>query len=43
MGRDHGGQNLWDTGFNPQPGQRLNFGRPSFATSSVDRGVKSLV
>ena len=30
-------------GFNSQPGQGLNFGRPSFATPSVDRDVKSLV
>ena len=30
-------------GFNPQPGRGLNFGRPSFATPSVDRDVKSLV
>ena len=31
-------------GFNPRPGQGLNFGRPSFATpSTVDTGVKPLV
>ena len=30
-------------GFNPWPGQGLNFGRPSYATPSVDRGVKLLV
>ena len=30
-------------GFNPRPGRGLNFGRPSFATPSVDRGVKPLV
>ena len=30
-------------GFNPRPGRRLNFGRPSFATLSVDRDVKPLV
>ena len=29
--------------FNPRPGQGLNFGRPSFATPSVDRDVKPLV
>ena len=27
-------------GFNPRPGRGLNFGRPSFATPSVDRDVK---
>ena len=27
-------------GFNPWPCRGLNFGRPSFATSSVDRDVK---
>ena len=26
-------------GFNPRPGRGLNFGRPSFATPSVDRDV----
>ena len=26
--------------FNPRPGRELNFGRPSFATPSVDRDVK---
>ena len=30
-------------GFNPRPGRWLNFGRPSFATPSVDRDVKPLV
>ena len=30
-------------GFNPRPGRGLNFGRPSFATPSVDRDVMSLV
>ena len=30
-------------GFNPPPGRGLNFGRPSFATPSVDRDVKPLV
>ena len=30
-------------GFNPRPGRELNFGRPSFATPSVDRDVKPLV
>ena len=30
-------------GFNPRPGRGLNFGRPSFATPSVDREVKPLV
>ena len=30
-------------GFNPRPGRGLNFGRPSFATPSVDRDVKPLV
>ena len=30
-------------GFNPRPGRELNFGRPSFATPSVDRDVKLLV
>ena len=30
-------------GFNPWPGRGLNFGRPSFATPSVDRDVKPLV
>ena len=29
--------------FNPRPGRGLNFGRPSFATPSVDRDVKPLV
>ena len=29
--------------FKPQLGRELNFGRPSFATPSVDRGVKPLV
>ena len=31
------------TGLNPQPGRGLNFGRPSFATPSVDRDVKPFV
>ena len=31
------------SGFNPRPGGGLNFERPSFATPSVDRGVKPLV
>ena len=30
-------------GFNPRPGQGLNFGQPSFATPSVDRDVMPLV
>ena len=30
-------------GFNPRPGRGLNFGRPSFATPSVDRDVKPLL
>ena len=30
-------------GFNPRPGRGLNFGRPSFATPLVDRGVNPLV
>ena len=30
-------------GFNSRPGRGLNFGRPSFATPSVDRGVKPLL
>ena len=30
-------------GFNPWPGRGLNFGRPSFATLSVDKDVKQLV
>ena len=30
-------------GFNSRPGRGLNFGRPSFATPSMDRGVKPLV
>ena len=30
-------------GFNLRPGRGLNFGRPSFATLSVDRDVKPLV
>ena len=30
-------------GFKPRPGRELNFGRPSFATPSVDRDVKPLV
>ena len=30
-------------GFKPRPGRGLNFGRPSFATPSVDRDVKLLV
>ena len=35
---------LWGPGFNQaRPGQGLNFGRPSFATPSVDRDVKPLV
>ena len=29
--------------FNPQSGRGLSFGRPSFATPSVDRDVKQLV
>ena len=29
-------------GFNPRPGRGLNFGRPSFVTTSVDRDVKPL-
>ena len=29
--------------FNPRPGRGLNFGKPSFATPSVDRDVKPLV
>ena len=29
--------------FKPRPGRGLNFGRPSFATPSVDRDVKPLV
>ena len=29
--------------FNSRPGRGLNFGRPSFATLSVDRDVKPLV
>ena len=29
--------------FNPRPGRGSNFGRPSFATPSVDRDVKPLV
>ena len=29
-------------GFNPRPGRGLNFGRPLFATPSVDRDVKPL-
>ena len=29
-------------GFNPRPGQGLNFGRLSFATPSMDRDVKPL-
>ena len=29
--------------FNPWPGQGLNFGRPSFATLSVERDIKPLV
>ena len=32
-----------DPGFNPRPGRRLNFGRLSFATPSVDRGVEPLI
>ena len=31
------------SGFNPKSGRGLNFGRPSFATPSVDRDVKPLV
>ena len=31
------------SGFNPRPGQGLNFGQPSFATPSMDRDVKLLV
>ena len=27
------------SGFNPRPGRGMNFGQPSFATSSVDRDV----
>ena len=30
-------------GFNPWPGRGLNFGRPSFATPSVDKNVKPLI
>ena len=30
-------------GLNPPPFRGLNFGRPSFATPSVDRDVKLLV
>ena len=30
-------------GFKPRAGRGLNFGRPSFATPSVDRDVKPLV
>ena len=30
-------------GFNPRPGRGLSFGRPSFATPSVERDVKPLV
>ena len=30
-------------GFNTRPGRGLNFGRPSFATPSVDRDVKPSV
>ena len=30
-------------GFSSRPGRGLNFGRPSFATPSVDRDVKPLV
>ena len=30
-------------GLKPRPGRGLNFGRPSFATPSVDRDVKPLV
>ena len=30
-------------GFKPRPGRGLNFGRPPFATPSVDRDVKPLV
>ena len=29
--------------FNPQPGQGLNFGQPSFAALAMDRDVKPLV
>ena len=29
--------------FNPRSSRGLNFGRPSFATPSVDRDVKSLI
>ena len=29
-------------GFNPRPGQGLNFERPFFATPSVDRDVKAV-
>ena len=32
-----------DPEFNPWPGRGLNFGRPSFATLSVDRDVKPLI
>ena len=31
------------SGFNPRPGRGLNFGRPSFATQSVDKDVKPLI
>ena len=30
-------------GFNPRPGQGLNFGQPSFTTSSEDRDVEPLI
>ena len=30
-------------GFNPRPGQGLNFRRPSFATPSADRDIKPLI
>ena len=33
----------WGPEFNPRPGRGLNFGRPSFATPSVNRDVKPLV
>ena len=29
-------------GFNPRPGQGLNFGQPSFTTPSVDRDIKPM-
>ena len=29
-------------GFNPRPGQGLNFGQPSFTSPSVDRDIKPM-